>query len=228
MKGLRETIADMEGAEMKENGDDEEEEEEEEWVDEVVGEGEEGEEGEKGGEGGEGEEGEEGGEGRAEGGAELLLAKFDDIEAEIESVLELVQSEEEEEERKDDDKEKETMERGVERMGGAAHRESVTFPRTRISLPQESVEVVKREQLSPSSWRVVEERASPPPPLRKEHRYIIQMSLLGPACCAVPPYYVGVAGRFGKQCAPRGHHPRETNRKESKRPEAVLTASQRS
>ncbi|CAI7990209.1 Reticulocyte-binding protein 2 homolog a [Geodia barretti] len=103
-------------------------------------------------------------------GAELLLAKFDDIEAEIESVLELVQSEEEEEERKDDDKEKETMERGVERMGGAAHRESVTFPRTRISLPQESVEVVKREQLSPSSWRVVEERASPPPPLRKEHR----------------------------------------------------------
>ncbi|CAI7990205.1 Reticulocyte-binding protein 2 homolog a [Geodia barretti] len=62
------------------------------------------------------------------------------------------------------------MERGVERMGGAAHRESVTFPRTRISLPQESVEVVKREQLSPSSWRVVEERASPPPPLRKEHR----------------------------------------------------------
>lgn len=163
MKGLCETIADMEGAETKVSGDDEEEEEEE-WVDEVVGEG---------GEGGEVREGNKG----AEGGTELLLAKFDDIEAEIESVLELVQSEEEEEERNDDDDEE--KERGVEskRMGGA-HRDSVTFPQTRISLPQESVEVVKQEQLSPYSWRMVEEHNSPPPPLRKEHRSI-QMSLLG-------------------------------------------------
>ena len=148
VKGLRATIAELEGGKTTDiNGDNEEEEEEEEWVDEVVE-----------------EEGMEKVE-EEEENTELLLAKFDDIEAEIESVLELVQSEEEEEEEEKD----------VE--GKAVGGESVTFHQTRITLPQESVEMVTREQLPTSSWRVSQEPASPPleTSLRREQNRSVQL-----------------------------------------------------